>query len=106
MFSLRLFTLPQVHPSQFSLASSKATYGFVTHDTAKRPAPISAGAEIGALHLRIVGEFCRGAGQNALADLQHGGEIRNLERELNGLLREQDGQPFRSEEHTSELQSH
>ena len=53
----------------------------------------SAGAEIHLLDLWVVGEFSRGARQNAFADLQHGGEIRNLERQLDRLLGEQDRQP-------------
>ena len=54
----------------------------------------SAGAEIDLLHLRIVGQIGRRAGQNASADLQHGREIRDLQRELDRLLGEQDRQPF------------
>ena len=38
----------------------------------------SAGAEVSLLHLRIVGQRRGGAGQNALADLQHPGKIRDL----------------------------
>src|SRR6476659_2458846 len=49
-------------------------------------------AEIGLLHLRVLGECRRGAREHALADLEHGGEIGDFERKLDRLLGEQDGQ--------------
>jgi hypothetical protein len=55
--------------------------------------PISAGAEIALLHLRISGQIGRGAPQDASADLQHRREIRHLQRQFDRLLGEQDRQP-------------
>jgi hypothetical protein len=54
---------------------------------------VSSGAEIDLLHLRITSQIGRRARQHASADLQHGREIRNLQRQLDRLLGEQDRQP-------------
>ena len=60
----------------------------------RNAAPGSMRAEIGLLHLRVLRQRGGGARQHALADLKHGREVGNFEREFDRLLGKQDRQAF------------